>query len=101
MTNMKRFASLYVSLLVLYVELSAPATFADEPSAQEFDPTLVAVIADTHVNGLPAERLPEWCRGYSHQAGCLRKTVEEILALRPLPANVIGLGDYAYLWGMP
>ena len=71
-----------------------------DAAAPELDPTLVAVIADTHVNGLPAERIPEWYGGYSHQAGCLRKTVEEILALRPLPANVIGLGDYAFLWGM-
>ena len=81
--------------------MSAPVSFAEEPPAPELDPTLVAVIADSHVNGLPPERLPEWCGGYSHQAGCLRKTVEEILALRPLPANVIGLGDYAFLWGMP
>ena len=101
MTNMKRFASLYVSLLALCVEMFAPSTFAAEQPTPELDPTLVAVIADTHVNGLPAERLPKWCGGYTHQAGCLRKTVEEILALRPLPANVIGLGDYAFLWGMP
>lgn len=79
-------------------ETAAAAAKTAEP---ELDPTLVAVISDTHVNGLPPERLPEWCAGYSHQAGLLRKTVEEILALRPLPANVIGLGDYAFLWGMP
>ena len=84
-------------------ELAAPETVAAaaKAAAPELDPTLVAIIADTHVNGLPAERLPEWCAGFSHQAGLLRKTVEEILALRPLPANVIGLGDYAFLWGMP
>ena len=83
-------------------ELVAPETVAvaAKTAAPELDPTLVAIIADTHVNGLPAERLPERCAGFSHQAGLLRKTVEEILALRPLPANVIGLGDYAYLWGM-
>ena len=82
------FASASLALSIM------PHALAD--SAPTLDDTLVAIIADTHVNGLPPERLP----GRYHQAGYLRKTVEDILSLRPLPANVIGLGDYAYLWGM-
>lgn len=75
--------------------------FAAAEDENSLDDTLVAIIADTHVNGLPEERLPKWVASHSHQAGFLRKTVAEILSLRPLPANVIGLGDYAFLWGLP
>ena len=32
---------------------------------------------------------------------CLRKTVAAILALDPLPANVVCFGDIAYHWGQP
>ena len=55
------------------------------------DPNLVAFISDLHVNGT----------GKTHQADFLRKTVAEILAEDPLPANVVCCGDIAWLWGLP
>ena len=65
------FASASLALSIM------PHALAD--SAPTLDDTLVAIIADTHVNGLPPERLP----GKYHQADYLRKTVEDILSLRP------------------
>ena len=53
------------------------------------DENLVVFISDLHTN-------PD---GY--QPDKLRKVVSQILALRPLPANVIALGDLAYLTGKP
>lgn len=52
-----------------------------------FDGNLVVFISDLHFD--PA--------GY--QPDKLRKVVSEILAMRPLPKNVISLGDNAYLTG--
>lgn len=86
--------------ILLSVATGAAAEGTPTPpvsAASELDPALVAIISDTHVNGLPPERLA----GFSWEAGLLRRTVEEILSLRPLPANVISLGDNACLWGMP
>ena len=55
----------------------------------KFDDNLVVFISDLHTN-------PD---GY--QPGKLRKVVDDILALKPLPRNVIALGDLAYLTGQP
>ena len=54
-----------------------------------FDENLVVIISDLHVN--PG----------SYQPGRLERTVNDILALRPRPRNVIALGDLAYLTGRP
>lgn len=62
--------------------------------AARHDPNLVAFISDLHVNGLKAE-VPTHC----YEEVCLRKTVADILAMRPMPANVVCLGDIAYHWG--
>ena len=58
------------------------------------DPSLVALVSDLHVNGLKVE-VPTHC----YEEVCFRKTVEAILALDPLPANVVCFGDIAYHWG--
>ncbi len=66
-------------------------------TAPRHDPNLVAFISDLHVNGMAEGKPGKDC----HQAEYLRKTVAEILALDPLPANVICCGDIAFLYGLP
>jgi len=57
------------------------------------DPNLVALISDIHV-ALPfSEQKYRTGREYPHVNATIQKFVSEILALRPLPANVIALGD--------
>ena len=57
------------------------------------DPNLVALISDIHV-ALPfSEQKYRTGREYPHVNNTIQKYVSEILALRPLPANVIALGD--------
>lgn len=54
-----------------------------------FDDDLVIFISDLH------------CNPDGYQPDKLRKVVAEILNMRPLPRNVISLGDNAYLTGQP
>ena len=57
------------------------------------DPNLVVIISDIHV-ALPwSEQKYRTGREYPHVNGKIREFVAEILAMRPLPANVIDLGD--------
>ena len=77
---------------------AVPAFAKDSPAAfrkgaRQCDPSFVALISDLHVNGLKAE-VPTHC----YEEICFRKTVEAILALDPLPANVVCFGDIAYHW---
>ena len=65
-------------------------------TALRHDPCLVALVSDMHVNGLKDE-VPTHC----YEEVCLRKVVASILALDPLPANVVCFGDIAYHWGQP
>lgn len=62
---------------------------AKEASDADKDENLVVLISDLHTNPT----------GY--QPGRLARTVADIVAMRPLPANVIALGDLAYLEGKP
>lgn len=55
----------------------------------KFDENLVVFISDLHTN--PG--------GY--QPDRLRRTIADILKMKPLPLNVIALGDLAYLLGKP
>lgn len=57
------------------------------PSFDGFDDNLVAFISDMHIS--PDEYEPER----------LQHVVADILALRPLPRHVLGLGDVANLYG--
>ena len=71
---------------------SIGGTAADSSRRQHgirFDDNLVCLISDLHTN--PG----------SYQPGRLERTVADILALNPLPRNVIALGDLAYLTGKP
>ncbi|MBO4595258.1 MAG: metallophosphoesterase [Bacteroidales bacterium] len=56
---------------------------------QGFDENLVCIVSDTHI------------KPGSYQADYFENTVKDILALNPLPANVICLGDIAYHTGKP
>ena len=79
--------------------LSVGTTAVAADAAQKrgvLDGNLAAFISDMHVNGLRKE-VPTHC----YEEECLRKTVAKILALDPLPANVVCFGDIAYHWGQP
>ena len=54
-----------------------------------FDEDLVCIISDLHTH--PGD----------YQEDKLRRTIDDILQLNPLPRNVIALGDLAYLTGQP
>ena len=60
----------------------------NRPSGK-FDDNLVIFISDLH------------CNPDGYQPGKLSKVASDILALRPLPRNVIALGDLAFLTGRP
>lgn len=63
------------------------AAKAGKKKCGKFDEDLVVFISDLH------------CNPDGYQAGKLAKVVEEIVSMRPLPRNVIALGDIAYLTG--
>lgn len=58
-----------------------------EAKAQEKDENLIALISDLH------------CNPDGYQPGKLRKVVQSIISLRPLPAQLVAFGDLAYLTG--
>lgn len=60
---------------------------APEPPKAKFDDNLVVLISDVHCD-------PE---GYEPQR--IKSMVDDILKMKPLPRNVIALGDLAYLTG--
>ena len=53
------------------------------------DPNLAVFLSDIHCNGKYAGR---WVQ---HQHPILKRYVAEILAMRPLPANVVVFGDFS------
>lgn len=60
------------------------------PSADE---TVSVFISDLHVGSQD--------KRHAYTAGCLSKVVDEILAMRPLPKNVVCFGDIAITYGLP
>lgn len=62
--------------------------------SKAMDPCLAVFISDLHINGLKDE-IPT----HQYEEACFRNTVAAILALDPLPANVVCFGDIAYHWG--
>ena len=67
------------------------AAAAETPAS--LDPNLVVVISDIHAARPWSEQKYRTSREYPHVNDKIREFVAEILAMRPLPANVIGLGD--------
>lgn len=65
----------------------APAAVARSVERLRHDPDLTVLLADIHINGKKD--------GEHYQPGELRKTIEEILTLDPLPARVVFFGDLA------
>lgn len=99
MTNKCTFASNSVKVAAVAAAATVATNIMAEnvrttPPSREVDSALAVFFSDLHVNG--REDI-----GYVHQADHLRRTVSEILALDPLPANAICCGDIAFLWGMP
>jgi len=78
------------------VSRSLAATEQASTPPVALDPNLAVFISDLHLNGLRDE-VPT----HLYEEGCFRKTVSEILALRPRPAQVVCFGDIAYHWGQP
>ena len=74
-------------------QASPVVKFASAPGKKRakgrFDDNLIVFISDLHTN-------PD---GYQPEKLC--KVVSSILAMKPLPRNVIALGDLAYLTGQP
>ena len=60
-------------------------------AAASHDETLVALVSDVHVGGKSSDP--------PYQLRKFTRTVDEILAMRPLPANVVVFGDIAFLFG--
>ncbi|MBP3773890.1 MAG: metallophosphoesterase [Bacteroidaceae bacterium] len=71
------------------LESMAAAKGSKRRKTGKFDEDLVVFISDLHTNP----------KGYSPDK--LRRVLADILKLRPLPLNVIALGDLAYLTGKP
>ena len=67
------------------------AAAAETPAS--LDPNLVVVISDIHAARPWSEQKYRTGREYPHVCGKISQFVNEILAMRPLPANVVGLGD--------
>lgn len=68
-------------------EFSAFAEPKGKKSKAKFDENLVVFMSDMHTN--PGSYQPDKCR----------KVISDILAMRPLPRNVVTFGDLAYLTG--
>ena len=60
------------------------------------DPSLAVFISDLHLNGLK-EEVPT----HLYEERCFCEAVGKIMALDPLPANVVCFGDISYHWGQP
>ena len=71
---------------------ASPLPYMTDPRRQKrpsgrMDENLVVLISDMHV------------LAGSHTPARLTRVVNDILAMKPLPANVVGLGDLANLYG--
>ena len=71
---------------------ASPLPNLEDPKKQKkpsgrIDESLVILISDMHV------------LAGSHTPGRLTRVVNDVLAMKPLPANVVGLGDLANLYG--
>ena len=67
-----------------------------EPPKKQIDPSLTVLMSDIHICG---ELKDGKSIHYPYSPTCLKLRVEEILAMRPLPANVLVFGDVAWDYG--
>lgn len=61
------------------------------------DPNLSVFLADIHVAGDGIKGI--WGRQPTYQNACFKRSVDEILAMNPLPARVVVFGDVALWFG--
>ncbi len=67
-----------------------------EAPKKRIDPSLTVLMSDIHICG---ELKDGKSLHYPYNPTCLKLRVEEILAIRPLPANVLVFGDVAWDYG--
>lgn len=79
------------SVLDKMEELSA------EAPSKRIDPSLAVLMSDIHICG---ELKDGKSIHYPYNPTCLELRVKEILAMRPLPANVLVFGDVAWDYGL-
>ena len=71
---------------------------ASKRDKRRIDPAKLIVMSDIHICGeFNAEGNP---KHYPYNPVCFQQQVEDILAMRPLPANIIILGDIAWDYGL-
>ena len=70
---------------------TAGCAAAPKASGASHDENLAVLVSDVHVGGKPSDP--------PYQLRKFTRTVDEILAMRPLPANVVVFGDIAFLFG--
>jgi hypothetical protein len=76
-------------LLSLAVLLSSCRALVQEPAVPEHDPNLVLLLSDLHTG-----------KKSSYQGEKLMALLDEVLAMKPLPAKALLMGDVAYLQGL-
>ena len=70
---------------------------AAEAPSKRLDPSLAVLMSDIHICG---ELKDGKSIRYPYNPTCLELRVKEILAMRPLPANVLVFGDVAWDYGL-
>lgn len=86
-----------VSLIPSSVLNNADIMAAPKRDKRRMDPSKVVLISDIHISGELKDGIPV---KYPYNPTSLNLRIEEILALRPLPANVIVFGDVAWDYGL-
>jgi len=76
-------------LLVLVVTVINMGAWAQLDATSRHDPNLVVLLSDLHTGAKSTYQKPK-----------LMAILDEILAMKPLPANVLIMGDVAYLDGL-
>lgn len=87
-------ASLIPSSVIQATDRPAPA----KKDKRKFDPSKTVLLSDIHISGeFNEEGTPV---KYPYNPTCLNLRIGEILAMKPLPANVIVFGDVAWDYGL-
>lgn len=71
---------------------------AAKRDTRRIDPSKLIIMSDIHISGeFDADGKP---KHYPYNPICFQQQANEILAMRPLPANIIILGDVAWDYGL-